>query len=75
MKELREINDVLDKCCQLALGQPLPDEQQILKKDAIFQARQQDLQYWLKNFPTKNFTSTSKTYAPVAYDSKTFTPS
>ena len=38
MKEFREINKALDRCCQLALRQPLPDKQLVLMTDASFQA-------------------------------------
>ena len=38
MKELREINETLDRCCQLALRQPLPGKQLVLMTDASFQA-------------------------------------
>ena len=37
MKEFREINEALDRCCQLALRQPLPDKQLDLMTDASFQ--------------------------------------
>ena len=38
MKEFREINEALDRCCQLALRQPLPGKQLVLMIDASFQA-------------------------------------
>ena len=38
MKEFREINEALDRCCQLALRQPLPGKQLVLMTDASFQA-------------------------------------
>ena len=38
MNGFRQINDVLDKCCYLALRQPLPDKPLILMTDASFQA-------------------------------------
>ena len=37
MKKFRLIYDVLDKCCQLALRQPVPDKELFLKTDASFQ--------------------------------------
>ena len=37
MKEIREINEALDRCCQLAKRQPLPAKQLILMTDASFQ--------------------------------------
>ena len=38
MKEFREINKALDRCCQLALRQPLPGKQLVPLTDASFQA-------------------------------------
>ena len=38
INDLREIIDVLDKCCQTALRQPLPDEEMMLKTEAGFRA-------------------------------------
>ena len=38
MKEFRELNEALDRCCQLALRQPLPGKQLVLMTDASFQA-------------------------------------
>ena len=38
VREFREINESLDRCCQLALRQPLPGKQPILMTDASFQA-------------------------------------
>ena len=37
MKEFSEINETLDRCCQLALRQPLPGKQLVLITDASFQ--------------------------------------
>ena len=38
MNEFCGINDVLYKCCQLALRQPLPDKPLVLMTDASLQA-------------------------------------
>ena len=38
MKEFREINEALERCYQLALRQPLPGKQLVLKTDESFQA-------------------------------------
>ena len=38
MKEFREINEALDRCCYLALRQPLLGKQLVLMTDANFQA-------------------------------------
>ena len=73
MNEFREINDVLDKCFQLALRQPLPDKQITLRTDASFQTA--GYAGLTEDDPNQKLTSTRKIYAPVAYGSKTFTPS
>ena len=38
MKEFRELNEPLDRCCQLALRQPLPGRKLVLMADASFEA-------------------------------------
>ena len=73
MKEYREINEALDRCCQLALRQPLPGKQLVLMTDAGFQAA--GYAVLIKDDPNQNYTSTRKTYAPIAYGSKTYSPS
>ena len=73
MKELREINEALDRCCQLALRQPLPGEQLVLMTDASFQAA--GYAVFIEDDPNQKYTSTRKTYAPIAYGSNTYTAS
>ena len=73
MKEFREINEVLDRCCQLALRQPLPGKQLVLMTDASFQAA--GYAVLIEDNPKQKYTSTRKTYAPIAYGSKTYSPS
>ena len=73
MKEFREINEALDLCCQLALRQPLPGKQLVLMTDASFQAA--GYAVLIEDDPNQKYTSTRKTYAPIAYRSKTFSPS
>ena len=73
MKEFREVNDALDRCCQLALRQPLPGKQLVLMTDASFQAA--GYAVLIAHDPNQKFTSTRKTYAPIAYGSKTYSPS
>ena len=73
MKELRELNEALDRCCQLALRQPLPGEQLVLMTDASFQAA--GYAVLIEDDPNQKYTSTRKTYAPIAYGSKTYTAS
>ena len=36
MKEFRELNEALDRCCQLAICQPLPGKQLVLMADGGF---------------------------------------
>ena len=73
MNKFRNINDPLDKGCQLALRQPLPDKQLIFMRDASFQAA--GYARPPEDKPDQNITSTRKTFAPVAYGWKTHTPS
>ena len=72
-KELREINDALDRCCQLALRQPLPGKQLVLMTDASFQAP--GYAVLIEDDPNQKYTSTRKTNAPIAYGLKTNSPS
>ena len=73
MKKFRELNEALDRCCQLALRQPLPGKQLVLMTDASFQAA--GYAVLIEDDPNQKYTSTRKTYAPIAYGSKTYTPS
>ena len=73
MKEFREINETLDRCCQLDLRQSSSGEQLVLITDASFQAA--GFAVLIEDNPTQKYTSTRKTYAPIAYDSKTYSPS
>ena len=73
MKEFREINEALDRCCLLALRQPLPGKQLVLMTDASFQAA--GYAVLIEDDPNQKYTSTRKTYAPIAYGSKTYSPS
>ena len=70
MNEFHDINDVWDKCCQLALRQPLPDKQLILMTVASLQAA--GFAVITEDDPNQELTSTRKIYAPVAYGSKNF---
>ena len=73
MKEFREIDEALDRCCQLALRQPLPGKQLVLMTDAGFQAAGYSV--LIEDYPNQKYTSTRKTYAPIAYGSKIYSPS
>ena len=72
VKEFREIN-ALDRCCRLALRQPLPGKQLVLMTDASFQAV--GYAVLIEDDPNQKYKSTRKTYAPIAYGSKTYSPS
>ena len=65
-------NKSLDKCCDLALQQPIPNKQIALMTDASFGAA--GYAVLIEDDPSQKFTSLRKSYAPVAYGSKTFTP-
>ena len=72
VQQFEEIKTALDKCCDLALQQPIPNKQFALISDASFGAARYAV--FIENDPNQDFTSLRKTYAPVAYGSKTFTP-
>ena len=65
MKEFREINEALDRCCRLALRQPLPGKQLVLLTDASFQAAgyavliEDDPNQKCTHFNTQNLRSSS----------------
>ena len=73
MNEFRQYNDVLDKCCQLALCQPLPEKQLLSKTGGSLQVA--GFAVLTRNDLYQKITSTRKIYAPLAYGSKTFIPS
>ena len=73
MKEFREINEALDRCCQLELRQPIPGKDLVLMTDASFQAA--GYAVLIEDDPNQKYTSTRKTCAPIAYGSKTYSPS
>ena len=73
MSDFCSMNEVLDKCCQLALRESLLDEQLFLITDASLHAA--GYAVLPEDDRNQKFTSKCKTYAPVAYGSKTFTPS
>ena len=73
MKEFRQKNEALDRCCQVALRQPLPGKQLVVIIDASFQAAGYPV--LIEEDPNQKYTSTRKTYAPRDCGSKTFSPS
>ena len=72
LEKFTEINKALDRCCELALKQPLPNEQIALMTDASFSAA--GYAVLIEDDPLEKYTSTRKAFAPVAYGSKTFSP-
>ena len=67
------INRSLNNACGLWLKQPLPNRQYVLMTDANFKNAGYALM--TEEDPQHKITSTKKTYAPVAFGSKTFSPS
>ena len=72
LEKFTDINKALDRCCELALKQPLPNEQIDLMTDASFMAA--GYAVLIEDDPQEKYTSTRKAFAPVAYGSKTFSP-
>ena len=73
IKQFNEINSDQDICSQLALKQPLPNKQLVLMTDASFTAA--GYANLTEDDPNQKDTSVKASYAPIAYGSKTFTPS
>ena len=73
VEQFNEINRDLDRCSQLALKQPLPNKQLVLMTDASFTAAGYAI--LTKDHPNQKYISVKKSYAPIAYGSKNFTPS
>ena len=73
IEHFNEIKRDLDRCSQLALRQPLPNRQLVLMTDASFTAAGYAI--LTEDDPNQKFTSVEKSYAPIAYGSKTFIPS
>ena len=69
--EFCKTKDGLDKRCQSALRQPLPDKHLVSMTDASFQAAGNAV--LAEDDPDQKFASTRKSYAPVTYGSKFFT--
>ena len=67
------INRSFDNACGLWLKQPLPNRQYVLMTDANFKNAGYALM--TEEDPEQKITSTKKTYAPVAFGYKTFSPS
>ena len=72
VQQFEEFNKALDRCCDLALPQPIPNKQIAMMTDASFGAA--GYAVLIEDDPNQKITSLRKSYAPVAYGSKTFTP-
>ena len=74
--ELKEtfdsVNKALSDACQLALKQPIPGKQLVLMTDASF--RSAGYAHMIQDNPDQKIQSKRKTYAPVAFGSKVFSP-
>ena len=74
--ELKEtfhsVNKALSDACQLALKQPIPGKQLVPKSDASFRSAGYALM--IEDNPDEKIQSKRKTYAPVAFGSKIFSP-
>ena len=74
--ELKEtfdsVNKALSDACQLAPKQPIPGKQLVLLTDASFRSAGYALM--IEDNPDQKIQSKRKTYAPVAFGSKVFSP-
>ena len=74
--ELKETFDSVKKdlsdACELALKQPIPEKQLVLMTDASFRSAGHALM--IEDNPDQKIQSKRKTYAPVAFGSKIFSP-
>ena len=73
MSNLEAIKRSLENACGLWLKQLMPNRQYVLMTDANFKHARYALM--TEEDPEQKITSTKKTYAPVAFGSKTFSPS
>ena len=65
-----ELNQQLERSCSLALKQPIKNKQLILMTDASFTAAGYAIM--IEDDPNQKLQSRRKTYAPIAFGSKTF---
>ena len=66
------VNNALSDACELALKQPIPGEKLVLMTDASFRSAGYALM--IEDNPDQKIQSKRKTYAPVAFGSKIFSP-
>ena len=65
LEKFTEIDKALDRCCELALKQPLPNKQIALMTDAGFSAA--GYAVLIEDDPLEKYTSTRNAFAPVVY--------
>ena len=74
--ELKEtfhsVNKALSDACELALKQPIPGKQLVLRTDTSYRSAGYALM--IEDNPDQKIQSKRKTYAPVAFGSKIFSP-
>ena len=66
------LNKLLENSCQFSLKQPLKNKQLIVMSDASFTAAGYAIM--IEDDPDQKLQSKRKTYAPIAFGSKTFNP-
>ena len=66
------VNTALNNACEIALKQPIPGKQLVLMTDASFRSAGYALM--IEDNPDQKIQSKRKTYAPVAFGSKIFSP-
>ena len=71
-KALDSVNKALSDACELALKQPIPGKQLVLMRDASFRSAGYALM--IEDNPDQKIQSKRKTYAPVAFGSRIFSP-
>ena len=72
LEALKNVNQQLEQSCKLSLKQPIKNKQLILMTDASFTAAGYAIM--IENDPDQKLQSRRKTYAPIAFGSKTFNP-
>ena len=70
LEALKNLNQQLEQSCKLALKQPIKNKQLILMTDASFTAAGYAIV--IEDDPDQKLQSRRKTYAPIAFGSKTF---
>ena len=71
MEKFKGINEAPDRCCLLALTQPLPSKQKALMTDASFMVAGHAV---IIEDLIEKYTSMRKVFAPVANGFRTFSP-